>query len=84
MMCNVGTSHSLATTGRGKSYCWGWNDNGQCARDPLKVDEVIIKQSSKTALFSFGEEIRHPSTGELVVEKAKQMIAVEDRNFILT
>lgn len=71
MMCAVGTSHSLASTGRGKQYCWGWNDNGQCARDPLRVDEVIIKQSSKVALISFGEEVRHPSTGELVLEKAK-------------
>jgi len=84
MMCAVGTTHSLASTGRGKQYCWGWNDNGQCARDPLKVDEVVVKNSSKAALISFGEEIRHPSTGELVVEKAKQMIAVEDRNLILT
>lgn len=31
-----------------------------------------------------GEEIKHQTTGELVVEKAKQMIAEEDRNLILT
>ena len=43
MMCQVGASHSFATTGRGKQYCWGWNDNGQCARDPMCCDEVIIK-----------------------------------------
>ena len=34
--------------------------------------------------MTMGDEIRHPSTGELVTEKAKQMIAVEDRNLVLT
>ena len=49
MQLQVGQSHSMACTGRGKAYCWGWNDNGQCARDPMYVDEVIIKGSSKVA-----------------------------------
>lgn len=49
MNCEVGTAHSLASTGRGKQYCWGWNDNGQCARDPMRCDEVVIKGSSKVA-----------------------------------
>jgi alpha-tubulin suppressor-like RCC1 family protein len=50
----------------------------------MQLDEVVIKQSSKHALISFGDEVRNPTTGELIVEKAKQMIAVEDRNLILT
>lgn len=28
MKLQVGTSHSVACNGRGKTYCWGWNDNG--------------------------------------------------------
>ena len=43
MQLAVGQSHSFACTGRGKAYLWGWNDNGQCAKDPMYVDEVIIK-----------------------------------------
>lgn len=49
MKLQVGTSHSLACNGRGKTYSWGWNDNGQCAKDTSKVDEVIIKNSCKVA-----------------------------------
>lgn len=45
---------------------------------------MIVKSSSRVALVTMGEEIRHPSTGELVTEKAKQMIATEDRNLVLT
>ena len=84
MMCEVGNSHSLASTSRGKQFCWGWNDNGQCARDPLKCDEVIVRNQSKVAQIQIGEEVRHPSTGELILEKAKQMIACDDRNIVLT
>lgn len=28
MQISVGTSHTVACTGRGKVYAWGWNDNG--------------------------------------------------------
>ena len=49
MQLSVGQSHSFAATGRGRAYIWGWNDNGQCAKDPMAVDEVVIKQSSKIA-----------------------------------
>lgn len=49
MFLSVGQSHSLASTGRGKVYAWGWNDNGQCARDPYLLDEVVIKESIRSA-----------------------------------
>lgn len=49
----VGTSHSFACNGRGKSYAWGWNDNGQCGQNPLLVDEIIVKNSSKVAAINF-------------------------------
>jgi len=48
MQLSVGQSHSIACTGRGRSYVWGWNDNGQCARDPLLCDEVIVKSTKST------------------------------------
>ena len=44
MHLSVGQSHTIATSGRGKTYVWGWNDNGQCAKDPFLCDEVTIKQ----------------------------------------
>lgn len=47
MSLSVGTSHTMACTGRGKTYVWGWNDNGQCAVDPQVIDEVSIKTQSK-------------------------------------
>ena len=28
MHLEVGQSHSIACTGRGRSYVWGWNDYG--------------------------------------------------------
>ena len=28
MSLSVGQSHSIARTGRGRTYVWGWNDNG--------------------------------------------------------
>lgn len=49
MALKVGTSHTLACTGKGKTFVWGWNDNGQCARDIQTCDEIIIKQSSRVA-----------------------------------
>lgn len=51
MQVEVGATHSYAVTGKGRSFCWGWNDNGQCAKDPALVDEVIVKTSSKNAMI---------------------------------
>jgi len=45
MNLQVGQSHSIASTGRGRTYVWGWNDNGQCARDPLMCDEIIVRNA---------------------------------------
>ena len=28
MQLSVGQSHSIACTGRGRTYLWGWNDSG--------------------------------------------------------
>ena len=28
MQLSVGASHTVACTGRGRTYVWGWNDNG--------------------------------------------------------
>ena len=44
MQLSVGQSHSIACTGRGRTYVWGWNDNGQCAKDPLMCDEIIVRR----------------------------------------
>lgn len=43
----------MACTGKGKMYNWGWNDNGQCGKDPMYVDEIIVKHSSKFAQVHF-------------------------------
>lgn len=53
MALSVGTSHTLACNGKGKTYAWGWNDNGQCAKDTEQCDEVIIKNQSKVAQVQF-------------------------------
>ena len=50
MDLRVGQSHSIACTGRGRTYVWGWNDNGQCGKDPLLVDEVIVKSAKMAQL----------------------------------
>ena len=35
MMMAGGEHHSIAVTREGKVYCWGRNDEGQCARGDL-------------------------------------------------
>lgn len=53
MKLQTGTSHSIACNGKGKTYCWGWNDNGQCAKDMNYVDEIIVRNTSKVALVDY-------------------------------
>ncbi len=43
-----GSTHTVAVNQRGKVYAWGWNDNGQCAKEP-EVAEVIVNSSIKQA-----------------------------------
>lgn len=74
MNLSVGQSHTVAATGRGKTYVWGWNDNGQCAKPIDECDEVIIKQNSKVALLAQGE-------GN--IPRVKQIVAAEDRCMML-
>ncbi len=50
MQLTVGQSHSIACTGRGRTYVWGWNDNGQCGKDPLLCDEIIIKKPKQALI----------------------------------
>lgn len=50
-----GSTHSLAVNQKGKLYAWGWNDNGQCARDE-SISEVIVNVSSKQAYISLKKE----------------------------
>lgn len=77
MQVSLGQCHTVASTGRGKAYIWGWNDNGQCGRDPMMCDEVVIKSSSKTALM---ESVHNDGQGI----KAKQLLAVEDRCMMIS
>ena len=77
----VGTTHSFACNGRGKAYAWGWNDNGQCAQNPLIHDEIIVKNSSKPALIDFpNPKNAQDQFGGI---KCKQVFAAEDRTFVL-
>ena len=83
MSLSVGTSHTLACTGRGKTYVWGWNDNGQCASDPQIIDEVSVKTQSKQALLGNQFFERVGSGADAVTSKSKQILAVDDRCLIL-
>jgi alpha-tubulin suppressor-like RCC1 family protein len=49
MQMQVGGSHTVAATGRGILFAWGWNDNGQCAQDVDLFDEVVVRNSSQEA-----------------------------------
>ena len=96
----VGGSHSVAATGRGVLFSWGWNDNGQCAQDVDLYDEVVVKASSSEALvdlpFQEGvgvkeKQVYDSQTGKLATKliqpprvAARQVVACEDRTFILT
>ena len=42
MSLSIAQSHSLAVNSKGKIFTWGWNDNGQCAKDSM-ILEVAIK-----------------------------------------
>ena len=47
-------------------YVWGWNDNGQCAKDPFLVDEVIIKntKAAQVDLMKFSRKQALPDEQE--------------------
>ena len=66
MQLSVGQSHTIACTGRGSLYVWGWNDNGQCAKDPFLVDEVIIKntKAAQVDLMKFSRKQALPDEQE--------------------
>lgn len=81
MQLEVGQSHSIASTGRGRTYVWGWNDNGQCAKDPILVDEVIVTNSkmAQVDLSKFQKNsVQVPGAPEQPV-RCKHVLAVEDR-----
>ena len=78
---SLGTSHSIACTGRGKLYCWGWNDNGQCGRDPTQSDEVVVRQNSKVAQIRFDLPANLLEAGGGL--KCKQILASGDSCMVL-
>ena len=41
MSVSAGQTHSMAVNSKGRVYVWGWNDNGQCAKNPDN-NEVIL------------------------------------------
>ena len=85
MQVEIGTSHSMAVSGKGKLYSWGWNDNGQCAKDPSIIDEVVIKDSSRVANVNVDASLgRVVEPGVTNPTKIKQIVAHEDRSLLLT
>ena len=82
MDLQLGTSHSVAVCGKGKAYAWGWNDNGQCSKDPNYVDEVIIKENSKVAIVNFDQRQNPQQDNDKL--RVKQVFGEEDRCFVLT
>ena len=90
MQLSVGASHSIASNGKGQLYVWGWNDNGQCTLDTELVDEVVVKSGSQNALIDLERQMMQdiprreedkPSPWSI---KARQIVTVEDRTFVLT
>lgn len=85
MQVQVGTCHSVAVSGKGKLYSWGWNDNGQCAKDPNIIDEVVIKDNSRVALVNVDAALgRAVEPGVTAPTKLRQIVAHEDRCLLLT
>ena len=84
MQLSVGQSHSIATTGRGSTYVWGWNDFGQCGKDPMLVDEQVVR-SCKSAQIDFSKFAKRATLGEQPDQpvRTKQVVAVEDRCLVL-
>ena len=84
MSLEIGQSHSFACTGRGKAYVWGWNDNGQCAKDPMYTDEVIIKQNSKVAQLALFDKDNGMANSDGSAIKCSQIICCEDRCLVIS
>eukprot|EP00347_Sterkiella_histriomuscorum_P008181 403346072 len=79
MQLQVGSTHTLAINQKGRLYCWGWNDNGQCAKNINEQSEVIIRQSSKAAQV-FLNENQDQFNSDI---RIKQVVAAQDRCLIL-
>jgi len=90
MQLSVGASHSIATNGKGQLYVWGWNDNGQCTINKDLVDEIVVKASGQSALIDLERQMMQEvprGEGEKPPPysiKARQLVTVEDRTFVLT
>jgi len=41
MNVQAGQSHTVIINSKHKVFCWGWNDNGQCAK-PFEYNEIIL------------------------------------------
>ena len=67
-----GSTHTVAINQKGKLYAWGWNDNGQCAKDS-NISEINTNDHSKKAFISLQKE-------DL---RIKQLVTTGDRNFVL-
>jgi len=50
MKIELGATHTMAVNLKGKVYCWGWNDNGQCAKSSQELNEVVIDKHVKQSL----------------------------------
>ena len=78
MSMQTGSTHTVAINQKGKVYAWGWNDNGQCAKNSYEHSEVIVKQSAKSAqVFMADADVGNEP-------KVKQILACQDRTMILT
>ena len=78
MSMQTGSTHTVAINQKGKVYAWGWNDNGQCAKNINEHNEVDVKQSAKSALVFLADADIGAET------RIKQIIACKDRTIILT
>lgn len=63
MSIQTGETHSLAVNTKGKVFTWGWNDNGQCAKDP-EIMEVCL--NSNLSIKSSNIMLDH------LIDKSKQ------------
>jgi len=74
MQLEIGATHSIASTGKGIIYSWGWNDNGQCGKDPDHVDEVIVGEGNrKESMVNLDGPLNNPNGFDTVTATTYQV-----------
>lgn len=84
MTIKAGQSHTLLINSKQKVFVWGWNDNGQCAKN-LDLNEIVLNQPSiKNAQVNLDliEQEKAVASNSMGL-RIKQGLAVQDRTLLL-